>query len=142
MTPTARTLPFILERLRDVDAINRRCVYLGSLSHNMLAQPGAAALEVHEWGDVVKTGLGEREESVRRAARKLVCGWVDRDADLEKVSVTARAPHAQLLMTCSLLHALTLSTTLPSQRQLCAPSSKRVRRCWMPSPLTRASGPT
>jgi hypothetical protein len=63
----------------------------------MLAQPGVAALEVHEWGDVVKTGLGEREESVRRAARKLVCGWVDRDADLEKVSASVRGP--QLLLT-------------------------------------------
>ncbi|CEH13354.1 Chromosome condensation complex Condensin, subunit G [Ceraceosorus bombacis] len=83
LTPTARTLPYILERLRDVDAINRRCVYSGSLSHNMLNQPGATAPNVPEWAEVIKVGLGEREESVKRAARRLITSWADRDADLE-----------------------------------------------------------
>ena len=31
LTASPATLPYILERLQDVDATNRRCVYLGSL---------------------------------------------------------------------------------------------------------------
>lgn len=72
------TLPYILERLRDTDAINRRCVYLGSLTTG-LARPGSSQLTPEESHQVVKIGLGEREESVRKACGKLINAWVDRD---------------------------------------------------------------
>lgn len=68
---TPATLPFLLERLRDVDAVNRRCVYLGTL--------GAQQLTTDQSHHVVKTGLGEREDSVKRACAKLIGTWADRD---------------------------------------------------------------
>lgn len=74
----ASTLPAVLERLRDTDAINRRCVYLGSLSA-ALAQPGSTQLTPDEAHQIVHTGLGEREESVQKACTKLIATWVDRD---------------------------------------------------------------
>ncbi|PWN30817.1 ARM repeat-containing protein [Jaminaea rosea] len=72
------TLPYILERLRDTDAVNRRCVYLGSLTTG-LARPGSSQLSPEQSHQVVKVGLGEREESVRKACGKLINAWVDRD---------------------------------------------------------------
>lgn len=75
---TDATLPFILERLRDTDSVNRRCVYLGSLNTG-LAQPGAAELSSEQLDAIVKTGLGEREETVKRACKKLISAWVDKD---------------------------------------------------------------
>ncbi|WFD36640.1 chromosome condensation complex Condensin, subunit G [Malassezia cuniculi] len=83
---TPQNLPHLLERLQDVDAANRRCVYLGVLKTLLDEQPkedvdgvqcvtslglGEAAL-----AEVVKTGMHEREESVRRAARKLAHHWL------------------------------------------------------------------
>ncbi|PWN53081.1 ARM repeat-containing protein [Violaceomyces palustris] len=85
LTPTRSTLPFIVERLRDVDPINRRCVYLGSLT--LLLQSSAKlaptagsskfGLDRLTTEEVVRIGLGEREASVKRAARKLVGTWID-----------------------------------------------------------------
>lgn len=80
LTPTMSTLPYILERLRDVDTLNRRCVFLGSLSNTVLLQPGCQVkLSKHDWAHVIKTGLGERESSVLRAVKKLIASWVDAD---------------------------------------------------------------
>lgn len=73
-----RTLPFILERLRDVDTVNRRCLYLGSLSNAVLEQPSCSArMRPEDWAHVIHTGLGEREESVVRATKKLMASWID-----------------------------------------------------------------
>lgn len=86
IAPTPATLPHLLERLRDVDAVNRRCVYLVSLRALLDAQPsvehegravraglGLGEAALHE---VVRVGLHEREASVRRAARRLVAHWL------------------------------------------------------------------
>lgn len=72
------TLPFVMERLRDVDVVNRRCVYLGTLS-NALNQPGPSQLSNEQSHEVVKTGLGEREETVKKACKKLISAWSDKD---------------------------------------------------------------
>ncbi|PWZ02560.1 ARM repeat-containing protein [Testicularia cyperi] len=92
ITATEETQPFLLERLRDVDPINRRCVYLGSLSMKLQTQiqamqtGGAAAaaagpsrlgLDMDAAGEVLRIGMGEREPSVKRAAKKLVTAWFD-----------------------------------------------------------------
>lgn len=80
LTPSAATLPYILERLQDVDVLNRRCVYLGSLSNAVLQQADCQIqLTTDDWARVVKTGLGEREQSVMRAVKKLMASWVDAD---------------------------------------------------------------
>ncbi|CAO1626006.1 unnamed protein product [Parajaminaea phylloscopi] len=75
---TASTLPAVLERLRDTDAVNRRCVYLGSL-HAGLSGPDATQLSPEHMHHIVHTGLGEREETVRKACEKLITAWVDQD---------------------------------------------------------------
>lgn len=72
----ATTLPFILERLRDTDAINRRCVYLGNLNAG-LTKSGLDPLSQEQTNFVAKTGLGEREESVKKACSKLLSAWAD-----------------------------------------------------------------
>lgn len=88
ITPTAQTLPYLLERLQDVDAANRRSVYLGSLKVLLDTQPtvehddGSVAKESLGLGEVslsevVRIGLHERDESVRKAARKLVGLWLE-----------------------------------------------------------------
>jgi condensin complex subunit 3 len=79
--PTSQTLPYVLERLRDIDTINRRCVYLGCLSGAVLDKPDCLVKPTsEEWAMVVETGLGEREVSVVRAVKKLVASWVDSDS--------------------------------------------------------------
>lgn len=80
----------LLERLRDIDPINRRCVYLGSLSILLKAQnsaidgaassqagPSRLGLDIDAAGEVVRMGMGEREPAVKRAAQKLVTSWFD-----------------------------------------------------------------
>lgn len=84
--PTAQNLPHLLERLQDVDAANRRCVYLGVLRALVDEQPVeeadgvrfVASLGLGEAAitEVAKTGMHERDESVRRAARKLAYHWL------------------------------------------------------------------
>ncbi|WFD26291.1 chromosome condensation complex Condensin, subunit G [Malassezia nana] len=86
--PTPATLPYLLERLLDVDATNRRCVYLGSLKALVDAQPtvdrahGPAikeslGLPEVSLSEVVRIGLHERDASVQKAARKLVLHWLE-----------------------------------------------------------------
>ncbi|KAJ9476701.1 Condensin complex subunit 3 [Pseudozyma hubeiensis] len=90
LTPNKDNMPLLLERLRDIDAINRRCVYLGSLSTLLRAQskalegaassqagPSRLGLDIDSAGEVVRIGMGEREPSVKRTAQKLVLAWFD-----------------------------------------------------------------
>lgn len=78
LVPTPNTLPYVLERLRDTDTVNRRCVYLGSLSNAVLGQPTCKIDPTAEdWAHVVKVGLGDRENSVVRATKKLIASWTD-----------------------------------------------------------------
>ncbi|WFD18733.1 chromosome condensation complex Condensin, subunit G [Malassezia caprae] len=86
--PTAATLPYLLERLLDVDATNRRCVYLGSLKALLDAQPSvelesglvtkeSLGLGEVSLSEVVRIGLHERDQTVQKAARKLVTYWLE-----------------------------------------------------------------
>ncbi|KIS72037.1 condensin subunit YCG1 [Mycosarcoma maydis] len=90
LNPNKETSSLLLERLRDIDPINRRCVYLGSLSMLLKAQsktleaaassqagPSRLGLDIDSAGEVVRIGMGEREPSVKRAAQKLVISWFD-----------------------------------------------------------------
>jgi condensin complex subunit 3 len=81
LTLNAESLPYILERLRDVDTINRRCLYLGSLSNAVLGAPDCqVTVGPEEWSTIIKTGLGEREPSVVRATKKLIGSWINIDS--------------------------------------------------------------
>ncbi|CCU99678.1 unnamed protein product [Malassezia sympodialis ATCC 42132] len=86
--PTTATLPYLLERLLDVDATNRRCVYLVSLKSLLDSQPTVeleSGLVIKEslglgevsLSEVVRIGLHEREPTVQKAARKLVTYWLE-----------------------------------------------------------------
>ena len=78
LTPDAESLPYILERLRDVDTINRRCLYLGSLSNAVVnASDSQVTVGAEQWATIIKTGLGEREPSVVRATKKLIGSWIN-----------------------------------------------------------------
>lgn len=90
LTPNDENSSLLLERLRDIDPINRRCVYLGSLAMMLKAQssalqgaasaeagPSRLGLDIDAAGEVVRIGMGEREPSVKRAAQKLIISWFD-----------------------------------------------------------------
>ncbi|SJX60507.1 related to Condensin complex subunit 3 [Sporisorium reilianum f. sp. reilianum] len=90
INPSRENMPLLLERLRDIEPINRRCVYLGSLSMLLKAQtkalegaapsqagPSRLGLDIDSAGEVVRIGMGEREPSVKRAAQKLITAWFD-----------------------------------------------------------------
>lgn len=88
LSPT--TLPHVLERTRDTDAILRRTVFLGPLSKTSL--PSARALSLSQREVAVKAGLGDREAGVRRATAAMLGDWLDEedvDGDLVKVRVGA-----------------------------------------------------
>ena len=80
------TLPHILARTRDVDASVRRLVYTSVLEPNcVLEHDGSTsvgvthprALSIAQREQIVRNGLGDREEAVKKAAGKLVATWVD-----------------------------------------------------------------
>ncbi|GAA5928774.1 hypothetical protein JCM3775_004631 [Rhodotorula graminis] len=70
--PSPTTLPALLRRTLDVDTTNRRLAF----SH-VLAEIPLASLTVAQRQVVLGRGLRDREEAVRKAARKLVGRWVE-----------------------------------------------------------------
>lgn len=66
--PTAETLPYIVERARDVDAINRRVVYLKPLSD----MPDFRMLSFEERNQILKWGLHDRNPLVKKAVSKML----------------------------------------------------------------------
>jgi condensin complex subunit 3 len=80
------TLPVILSRTRDVDAPVRRLVYHSVLEPNCVIEQEnevtvgvthPRALTIAQREQIVHNGLGDREDSVKNAAAKLVASWVD-----------------------------------------------------------------
>jgi len=69
---TPLTLPTILSRGRDVDPVVRKLLY-SSVLLNKLKHPKHLTITQRE--QVVKDGLGDRQESVRAAAGKVVEAW-------------------------------------------------------------------
>lgn len=70
---TPKTLPYLLTRARDVDAVTRKLLYTVVLAR--LEHPKQLTISQRE--QVVIQGLGDREEAVRAAAAKLLGGWLD-----------------------------------------------------------------
>jgi condensin complex subunit 3 len=82
------TIPHILDRTRDTDATVRKLVYTAVLEPNVQqgettnmgpAHPRALTIAQREL--IVRSGLGDREQSVRTAAASLLGTWVDVLAD-------------------------------------------------------------
>ena len=70
---TPSTLPALLTRSRDPDALTRKLVYSAILPR--LSHPKQLTIAQRE--SVVKEGLGDREDAVRVAAARLLGSWVD-----------------------------------------------------------------
>lgn len=71
LIPSLSTLPHLLRRTLDIDTINRRLCF----SHVLLEIP-VSRLTLKQRNEVLGRGLRDREESVRKSARKLVGKWV------------------------------------------------------------------
>ncbi|BGP19048.1 hypothetical protein JCM10213_009242 [Rhodosporidiobolus nylandii] len=78
LIPSPATLPALLRRTLDVDTINRRLTF----SH-VLAEIPALRLTLAQRTEVMGRGLRDREESVRKAAKKLVARWVEQVQEKE-----------------------------------------------------------
>jgi condensin complex subunit 3 len=81
---TTSTTPHILDRTRDTDVTVRKLVYTAVLEPNVMqgetsnmgpAHPRALTIAQREL--IVRSGLGDREQSVRTAAASLLGKWVD-----------------------------------------------------------------
>lgn len=66
--PNQDTLPYIVERARDVDPINRRVVYLKPLSDLQ----DFRLLSFQQRSNVLKWGLNDRDPLVRKAVGKML----------------------------------------------------------------------
>ncbi|BFZ59916.1 chromosome condensation complex Condensin, subunit G [Saitoella coloradoensis] len=68
------TLPYILERARDQDPINRRCVY----SRSMRELGDFRLLRIKDRERILKWGLKDRDLNVRKAAAKMFSSeWIE-----------------------------------------------------------------
>ena len=70
--------------MRDVDANVRRAVYAVVLNpdkavtnEEMIDVTHPRAMKIADRESIIRNGLGDREESVKAAAAKLISGWVD-----------------------------------------------------------------
>ncbi|KAH9848970.1 nuclear condensing complex subunit [Lenzites betulinus] len=87
LPPNPQILPALLARSRDVDATIRKLVYTNVLEKFCLPTDRAGAttvgfthpraLTIAQREMIVRNGLGDREESVKAAARNLLGAWVD-----------------------------------------------------------------
>lgn len=73
MPLTSATLPVILTRTLDVDVITRKLVYTTVLTK--ITHPKQLTITQREL--ILRRGLGDREESVRAAAVKVICSWLE-----------------------------------------------------------------
>lgn len=71
---TPENLPIILTRSRDVDPLTRKLLYSSVLSTKTV-HPRALSISQRE--QLVKHGLGDREDAVRVSAGKLVSSWYE-----------------------------------------------------------------
>ena len=65
---TRNTLPFILERSRDQDAINRRCIYAKTMTH----VSDFRLLTIGNREKILRWGLKDRDAHVRKSATKML----------------------------------------------------------------------
>lgn len=81
LIPSATTLPHLLRRTLDIDTTNRRLAF----SHVLVEIPPRSLTKTQR-REIMGRGLRDREEAVRKAAKKLVAKWleqVDKDEGCE-----------------------------------------------------------
>ncbi|GAA6000576.1 hypothetical protein JCM10207_004558 [Rhodosporidiobolus poonsookiae] len=78
LIPSPATLPSLLRRTLDVDTINRRLTF----SHVLVEIP-VKRLTLAQRQEIMGRGLRDREESVRKAAKKLVAKWAEQVEGVE-----------------------------------------------------------
>ncbi|EPX73665.1 condensin complex non-SMC subunit Cnd3 [Schizosaccharomyces octosporus yFS286] len=96
------TLPFILERARDVDATNRKCVY-----SKVIPKIGDFRyLSIKKRVRILKWGMNDRDDSVQQAAANMLAyQWIE-SADnnllelLERLDVVQNSEVANLAIKC------------------------------------------
>ncbi|TFK73394.1 hypothetical protein BDN72DRAFT_761779 [Pluteus cervinus] len=94
---TQASLPAILSRTRDTEAVTRKLVY-SSVLKSKLQHPRQLILTQRE--RIVKDGLGDREPGVRLAAGKMIASWFDAvvaDEDQEEQDVTWEGDEAGVM---------------------------------------------
>ncbi|KAI7876242.1 hypothetical protein K492DRAFT_167295 [Lichtheimia hyalospora FSU 10163] len=74
---TEDTIPYILERARDIDGINRRVVFLKPMAEI----EDFRTLTLQQRNDLLKWGLNDRDRLVRRAASRMLANHWIRHAD-------------------------------------------------------------
>ncbi|KAF4564802.1 hypothetical protein EYR36_002742 [Pleurotus pulmonarius] len=72
---TDKTLPVILDRMRDVDPTVRKMVFANE--EEVMGPTHPKAMKISEREMIVQNGLGDREVGVRSVAAKLLSSWVD-----------------------------------------------------------------
>ncbi|GAA5998124.1 condensin subunit YCG1 [Rhodotorula paludigena] len=75
LIPTPATLPSLLRRTLDIDTTNRRLAF-----GHVLAEIPVHSLSVKQRQTILGRGLRDREEAVRKAAKKLVARWAEQVA--------------------------------------------------------------
>ena len=72
LIPSPETLPSLLRRTLDIDTTNRRLAFA-----HVLAEIPPKSLTLKQRQTVLGRGLRDREEAVRKAAKKLVAKWAE-----------------------------------------------------------------
>lgn len=72
LIPSATTLPHLLRRTLDVDTTNRRLAF----SHVLVEIPPRSLTKTQR-REIMGRGLRDREEAVRKSAKKLVAKWLE-----------------------------------------------------------------
>ncbi|BGP22271.1 condensin complex subunit 3 [Rhodotorula toruloides] len=72
LIPSATTLPHLLRRTLDIDTTNRRLAF----SHVLVEIPPRSLTKTQR-REIMGRGLRDREEAVRKAAKKLVAKWLE-----------------------------------------------------------------
>ncbi|TIB76916.1 hypothetical protein E3Q23_01567 [Wallemia mellicola] len=74
--PTQDTVPALLTRARDVDPATRKAVFEGSKLSEALKDVRSIRLSPRE--NLIRTGLGDRDPTVKKACVNLLSAWIDR----------------------------------------------------------------
>jgi condensin complex subunit 3 len=82
---TPQTLPYLIERARDVDAINRRLLY----SRPLAEIPDFRMISSEDRYRLIKWGLSDRDAKVRAATGKMIADHWIKQADHNLLEVSA-----------------------------------------------------